>query len=393
MMGHGEVGRRFRIGDARGFFGTALAIALVIPPVPAAAGAAPGCRVAPGKPKMGGEPWAQQMLNVKAAHRLATGRGVVVAVVDSGVDFRNPQLKGQAAGAVDLTRTGPADCTAHGTGVAGVIAAKQMAEVPFVGVAPGARILSVKVAADERNNSDLLLAQGITRAVRQKARVINVSAQTAADSKPLRQAVEYALKNDVVVVAAAGNVDPKNTGTAVPAYPAQYPGVLSVGAVDSTGKVTAFSDAATRVSVVAPGVGVTSTWPGSGWSFEYEGTSFAAPFVAGAAALVRSAYPKMKAAEVVRRIEATADGSRGPGSGSGLVNPLQAVSAQLSAQGGVEPRTVRMPSPPREDDRPGKIALSVAGAALGAAAVALAVGLTVPHGRRRRWTAGGQPPR
>ncbi|WP_344246360.1 S8 family serine peptidase [Actinocorallia libanotica] len=369
-----------------------MATALAVAPAPAAA-AAPGCEVEPGKPDMGGEPWAQQMLNMKEAHRLSTGRGVVVAVVDSGVDFKNPQLKGQGAGAVDLTGTGVADCAAHGTGVAGVIAAREMAKVPFVGVAPGARILSVKVAANERDNSDLLLAQGILRAVRQKARVINVSAQTAVDSKALRQAVEYAQKKDVVVVAAAGNVDPKNTGTAVPAYPAQYPGVLSVGAVDSTGKVTVFSDVATRVSVVAPGIGITSTWPGSGWSFGYEGTSFAAPFVAGTAALVRAAYPKMPAAEVVRRIEATADGNRGPGSGSGLVNPLQAVSAQVAVeQAGLEPRAVPIPRLPEEDDRPGKIALGVMGGALGAASVALAAGLTVPHGRRRRWAA-GQPPR
>ncbi|WP_157963986.1 S8 family serine peptidase [Actinocorallia populi] len=341
---------------------------------------------------MGGEPWAQQVLNVTEAHRLTTGRGVVVAVVDSGVDFGNPQLKGQSAGAVDLTRTELSDCAAHGTGVAGIIAAKQLPEVPFVGVAPGARILSIKVAADERNNSDLLLAQGILRAVKQKARVINVSAQTAVNSKVLRQAVEYAQKKDVVVVAAAGNVDPKNTGTAVPAYPAQYPGVLSVGAVDSTGKVTAFSDVATRVSVVAPGIGITSTWPGSGWSFGYEGTSFAAPFVSGVAALVRAAYPKMAAAEVVRRIETTADGSKGLGSGGGLVNPLQAVSAQMAAeQAGMEPRDVHMPRMPEEDDRPGNIALGVMGAALGTAAVALAVGSAVPHGRRRRWAAGRPP--
>jgi len=369
---------------------------LLVPlrPVPAHAAAPERCTVPPGQPQMGGEPWAQQVLNVKAAHRLATGSGVRVAVVDSGVDFGNPQLKGQGAGAVDLTGTGPADCAAHGTGVAGIIAARQTTRVPFVGVAPGARILSVKVAADAQDNSDLLLAQGIIRAVRQKARVINVSAQTGQDSKPLRRAVAYAVKHDVVVVAAAGNVDPEDTGTARPAYPAQYEGVLSVGAVDSTGKVTAFSDVETRVSVVAPGSGVTSTWPGSGWSFEYEGTSFAAPFVSGVAALVRSAYPGMTAAQVIRRVEATADGSKGRGSGYGLVNPLQAVSAQVPAERvTADARAVSMPAPAKEDERPGNIALGVMGASLAAAAVALAVGMTVPHGRRRRWAPGGQSPR
>ncbi|MEO3787009.1 type VII secretion-associated serine protease mycosin [Actinocorallia sp. B10E7] len=343
---------------------------------------------------MGGEPWAQQVLNLKAAHRLTSGRGVVVAVVDSGVDFGNPQLKGQAAGAVDLTGSGNDDCAAHGTGIAGIIAARQTPKAPFVGVAPGARILSVKVAEDAENNSDLLLARGIVKAVRQKARVINVSAQTPTDSKPLRQAVAYALKNDVVVVAAAGNVDPKNTGTARPAYPAQYEGVLSVGAVDSTGNVTAFSDVATRVSVVAPGVGVTSTWPRSGWSFTYEGTSYAAPFVSGVAALVRAAHPGLTAPQVVRRIEATADGSRGLGSGYGMVNPLQAVSAQIPAVPVTAgPQAVQIPAAPEEDRRPENIALGVMGAALGTAAVALAVGTTMPHGRRRRWAPGGQSAR
>lgn len=376
----------------RTFLAATAALATVLLVSPALAAAAPPCRLDPGKPKVDGEPWAQQTLNIKAAHRLATGRGVIVAVVDSGVDFGHPQLKGQGL-ALDLTKTGPADCQGHGTGVAGIIAARPLDQVPFVGVAPGSKVLSVKVAADQRSNSDLLLARGILEAVRRKARVINVSAQTPVDSPALRKAVATALKHDVVVVAAAGNVDPKETGKHVPVYPAQYPGVLSVGAVDGTGRVTEFTDPKTRISVVAPGAGITSTWPGKTWSFAYEGTSFAAPFVAGVAALVRSAHPRLTGPQVVRRIEQTASGSEGPDSGAGLIDPLQAVSASLPTDPVTPtPRAVPLPAQVATDDRPKVIALSVGAAALVAAVLAIAVGVVLPRGGRRRWTP-GQPPR
>jgi subtilisin family serine protease len=141
--------------------------------------------------------------------------------------------------------------------------------------------------------------------------------------------VAFALTSNVVVVAAAGNDSQSGTG---PFYPAAYPGVLSVGAVAPDGALASFSDMHTPVSVTAPGVNITSTYPGTfpeAYDPADNGTSFSTAFVSGVVALVRSYYPQLDQAQVVVRIEATADGAAGPGTGHGLVNPVQAVTAVL----------------------------------------------------------------
>src|SRR4029077_9208865 len=124
-------------------------------------------------------------------------------------------------------------------------------------------------------------------------------------------------------------------GGAGPFYPAAYPGVLSVGAVGPGGALAGFSARRTRVSVTAPGVNVTSAYPGAfpdAYDPAQNGTSFAAAFVSGVVALVRSAHPGLNAAQVVARIEATAHGATGPGTGHGLVDPVRAVTAVLPAE-------------------------------------------------------------
>ena len=210
-----------------------------------------GCPPQLGVRKLRDEPWAQQALDMAGAWTVTRGQGVTVAVVDSGVDF-SPQLAGRVS-AIDLTGQGPRDCVGHGTAVASLIAATDARArgIPFYGVAPAARILSVKVNTGETGVSQLL-AQGIRDAAAAGAQVINVSVQTAASSPALRAAVAFALRSDAVVVAAAGNDNP-GTGTG-PYYPASYPGVLSVGAVDQSGALTAYTGKNTAVSVTAPGV-------------------------------------------------------------------------------------------------------------------------------------------
>ena len=359
----------------------------------------PNCPGLPAASRVTREPWAQQALSFSSVWPLTRGRGVTVAVVDSGVDF-SPQLAGRVT-ALDLTGTGLADCVGHGTAVAAIIAASdiQAQGMPFEGVAPAARILSVKVNSQD-TGSAFLLAEGIRDAVLQGAQVINVSITTA-DTAVLRSAVEFALSSNVVIVAAGGN-DGTGTGTG-PFYPASYPGVLSVGAVDSSGALAAFSDQLSHVAVTAPGVNITSAFPGGYQQDSLTGTSYAAPFVSGVAALVRSRYPRLSARQVVARIEATADGGSGPGTGHGLVNPVEAVTAILgggSARGpspsAAGPVRVSRMLPP---DRTARSALEVACGSLGVAAL-VAIGAVVGRaGRRRRWRPGrerdyadGRPP-
>jgi subtilisin family serine protease len=144
------------------------------------------------------------------------------------------------------------------------------------------------------------------------------------------------------VVAAAGNdigqggtdANNANDGTG-PFYPAAYPGVLAVGAIGPGGVLAGFSDRYTPVGVTAPGVNVTSAYPGTfpaAYDAVQNGTSFAAAFVSGVVALVRSAHPGLNAAQVVARIEATAHGGTGAGTGHGMVDPVRAVTAVLPAE-------------------------------------------------------------
>jgi membrane-anchored mycosin MYCP len=334
-------------------------------------------------------PWAQGALDWSSVWPLTEGQGVTVAVVDSGVSF-SPQLAGKVK-AIDLTGTGFGDCVGHGTGVAGIIAASDMQAQgnPFEGVAPDARILSIKVNNQEQGSS-ATLAQGITDAALEGARVINVSIVTG-NSPALRAAVGLALRNGAVVVAAGGN-DEQQTGHG-PFYPASYPGVLSVGAVGQDGSLASFSDQHSHVAVTAPGENVTSTTPGGYES--YNGTSFATAFVSGVAALVRSRFPNMSGPEVVKRIEETADGNTGPGTGDGLVNPLQAVTAILApavAQSPLpttKPQTVSVERAPAPDLAARTTALEVVAGALGLAALVAIGAVVIREGRRRHWRAGG----
>ena len=269
---------------------------------------------------------------------------MTVAVVDSGVDA-NPQFGDRVIPGPDLvagTKPGippGADCVGHGTAVASIIAAAPVPGISFTGVAPAARILSVKISGTDTFPTSAT-PQGIMDAVQFGADVINLSLATPDDVPALRNAVEYALSHNVVVVAAAGNDIPQG-GTegkkGGPFYPAAYPGVLAVGAVGPGGALAGFSDRHTPVGVTAPGVNVTSAYPGTfpdAYAPAQSGTSFAAAFVSGVVALVRSAHPGLNPAQVVARIEATAHGAAGPGTGHGLVDPVRAVTAVLPAERG-----------------------------------------------------------
>jgi len=352
-------------------------------------GPRPGCPPQPGIPAPAGEPWAQQALRFSAVWDRTRGSGVTVAVVDSGVDA-NPQFGDRVIPGPDLvagTRPGVppgADCVGHGTAVASIIAAAPVPGISFTGVAPAARILSVKISGTDSFPTSAA-PQGIMDAVQFGADVINLSLATPDDVPALRNAVEYALRHNVVVVAAAGNdLRPGGSERAGPFYPASYPGVLAVGAAAPGGALAGFSDRRTPVAVTAPGVNVTSAYPGTfpdAYAPAQNGTSFASAFVAGVVALVRSAHPELSAAQVVARIEATAHGPVGPGTGHGLVDPVRAVTAVLpAASPGAGSASTGSTSPN---------AVAVIAGSAGLVVVVVAAVLAVSAARRRRT---GHPP-
>jgi type VII secretion-associated serine protease mycosin len=346
-------------------------------------------------------PWAQNALNFEAAWQPGnSGSGVTVAVVDSGVSVDsgvpgNSQLAGKVDG-IDLTNTVPTDCDGHGTGVAGIIAASnQISEGnAFAGVAPAARILSVKVTVGEgfsTTSGTADLAQGIIDAAVLGAKVISVSVQ-GGNSATLANAVAFAESKGAVIVAAGGNDDQPGQPKTGPYYPASYPGVLSVGSLDPDGSLDQLSDQHSNVRVTAPGADITSLTPG-GFNNQLTGTSFATPFVAGVAALVIASHPQLSAQEVIARIVDTADGSTGPGTGAGMVNPLQAVTAVLppaSAQPSASTRPQSVPVagalPPDTGTRDASLLVTLGSVA--AAVLVIAAGLVIGPGRRRRWRPG-----
>ncbi|MEU8247146.1 type VII secretion-associated serine protease mycosin [Nonomuraea sp. NPDC048916] len=368
-----------------------LAVGVAI--VPVAAHAAP-VRCDPEKGSMQvGESWAQRRLDARSVWKLTRGEGVTVAVIDSGVDIRHPSLAGRIVRQVDLTQTGHRDCMGHGTATAGIIAGRYLQGVPFYGVAPAARLISYK-QTNEQSGDVGKLAEAIRKAAAAGVDVINVSVQ-ASDQPDLKSAVNDALSRDIVIVAAAGNVD--KDGVSTPAYPAAYEGVLSVGAASEDGRLSDFSNTGSRVGVVAPGEKITSTWTGQAFRNDLKGTSFAAPYVAGVAALVRSRYPRLNSDQVRRRIEKTADGALGDGTGAGMVNPMLAVTAVLPS----EQVAVAAPLPPPlaegvvtkappVDQRAIDVATVLGAGALVCAGFMVVARVVVPMGRRRRWRAGRQ---
>ena len=337
-------------------------------------------------------PWAQQALSFSSVWGQTQGAGVTVAVIDSGVDA-NPQFGDRVTVGPDLStgsfgiETG-ADCVGHGTAVASIIAAAPMGGNKFSGVAPQASILSIKITNAETGIPNDTIVTAIRDAVEAGAGVINLSL-AAGNTPALQSAVQFAEASNVVVVAAAGNDNSPDVSQGV-VYPAAYPGVLSVGEVEQDGSLGSLSDTVTPVTVTAPGVGVTGAYPGAypdAYSTDDTGTSFATAFVSGVAALVRSAYPSLTAAQVVERIATTADGAAGPGTGNGMVNPVQAVTAVLPELGkapGTVGRRVPVARAAPANTRPRTIALSIAAAALAAGLLAIAAVLVIPAARRRR---------
>jgi type VII secretion-associated serine protease mycosin len=341
------------------------------------------------------EPWAQRRLDFEQAWRITRGQGVTVAVVDSGVNARHPQLRGKVVGAYDASGTTPDDCLGHGTEVAGIIAGADMRakNVPFVGVAPQVKLLNAKFASGENTVDNTLLAKAITWAAEHGAKVINVSS-AAPDTPALRAAVRGAQRRDALIVAAAGNVTEQQRGKETAAYPASYKGVLSVAAVDEAGTITGFSNIKSRIDVSAPGENVISTL-GDGYAGGLQGTSFGAPYAAGVAALVRARHPKLTYQQVINRILITAEGGNGQGSGHGMISPLQAVSALVdptATPGAAGPRplggAVNFPKPEPVDHRSRGIALAVGGGAVATALAVAFAGAIIPLGRRRGWRPG-----
>ncbi|MBB5871300.1 type VII secretion-associated serine protease mycosin [Allocatelliglobosispora scoriae] len=289
--------------------------------------------------------WALQRFGLDRLPSGIDGRGTVVAVLDSGVEADHPLLTGRVIDGADMLHSsatrGREDCVGHGTAVASLIAGKAVGD--FRGIAPGTTILPVRVSertrADDKRAetaSPQKLADAIDLAINRHVDVINMSfaitadraEQSEADAPEVRSAIARAVAADIVIVAAVGNDHPKNVS-----FPAGYDGVLGVGAITGDGTRQQASMIGSFVKVTAPGENIAVAWP-HGTRNVQTGTSFAAPIVAGVAALLRQAHPDWTARQVVDQITATADpslGGRGSTThGAGVVNPVRALTETVA---------------------------------------------------------------
>ncbi|GAA1517854.1 type VII secretion-associated serine protease mycosin [Dactylosporangium maewongense] len=280
--------------------------------------------------------WHLAALRISQAHEVSQGDGVLVAVTDTGVDDRHAELAGAVIAGKEFgeqpTGNGKADTDGHGTAMAGLIAGRGLPNGGGVlGIAPRAIILPVQTLHSEFGGSPVDLADGITWAVSQGAKVICVAAVTG-EYPEVRVAIERAVKADVVVVAGVGNT-PKSKQVG---FPAKLPGVVAVAGTDRDGNHAAISATGPEVVLAAPAVEIVSIGA-FGKYVVGEGTSDSTAIVAGVVALVRAKFPELSAAEVVRRLTATAVDRGKPGRdeefGFGIVDPVAALTAEVPAGG------------------------------------------------------------
>lgn len=300
--------------------------------------------------------WSDVKADTAASTNGATGSGVIVAVVDTGVDYNHEDLSsnmwvntGETANdGIDNDGNGyvddvhgydfigsmytaiapdndPQDEYGHGSHVAGIIAA-QNNTLGVEGVAPSAQIMAVKVLDSNGTGFDSDIVSGIEYAVDNGADIINLSLGSQVASNAFKAGIDYAAAHNVLVVAAAGN---EYTYSA-PSYPANYDSVISVGAINEDGFKADFSNWG-KVDVVAPGVDINSTIPGNLYA-KYSGTSMASPFVAGVAALVMQKQGTIGNPKATRQVLETTATDFGIYSGQDYVSGYGKINA-LAATG------------------------------------------------------------
>ncbi|GAA2721230.1 S8 family peptidase [Actinocorallia aurantiaca] len=292
--------------------------------------------------------WIHKELKLPKSWKYSRGSGVTVAVLDTGIDPTHPDLKGKVTSGPDYTgRSTPADSkhwALHGTAMAGIIAGRGHGanrRDGVMGVAPGAKILSIKVTWENkdpaRNKKQFLelnkdaMAKGIRHAVDNGAQVINMSlggGKTDYTGNTAEQeAIDYAVSKGVPVIASMGNDGAEQNRRN---FPAAYGNVIAVGAVDKSLKHWKSSNHNEWISVAAPGVDIVTTQPNNAYATD-DGTSASAAIVTGVTALIRARYPGLTPAQIKEALEKGAVGRPASGRddkvGAGVVNAWQALLA------------------------------------------------------------------
>jgi type VII secretion-associated serine protease mycosin len=279
--------------------------------------------------------WHLSFLGMEQAQSVSRGNSVTVAVVDSGVDPSHPDLANAVGSGAEVNGSGDgrADSDGHGTSMAGLIAARGRGTAGALGIAPGSVVIPIKIPDEEPRT----IAEGIDRATSSRVQVICLALATGGD-RELEAAVRRAQEANIVIVAGAGN----RPAVGIQA-PAKYPGVVAAVGVDRNGNRADVSVTGPEAVLAAPAVDVASIALAGGY-VKGTGTSASTAIIAGVAALIRSKFPNLTAAEVIHRMTATATDKGTPGRdkeyGFGIVNPVAALTANIP------PAQTSLSSPP-----------------------------------------------
>ena len=276
--------------------------------------------------------WNMPAINMERAWDISKGSAAVtIAVIDTGLDLNHPEFTDKVVDGYNILNPGttPQDDNGHGTHVAGIIAARTNNGRGVAGMTWNNKLMPIKGIGGDGSGSSFDIARGIIWATDHGARVINMSVGNYQSSNVLHDAIKYAFSKDVVMVAASGN-----DHTSQPSFPAAYPEVMSVAAVDWNRKQAPFSNFGSNVDVAAPGVDIPSTYiPG-----EYaalSGTSMACPHVSGLAGLIRSLNPSLSNGQVMKIIRTSARDAGPTGwdhdYGYGIIDVPRALTLATSA--------------------------------------------------------------
>ena len=340
-----------------------------------------GC-VGPSPTVARGPSWAFRRVGPADVWPLTRGAGVTVAVLDSGVSPAGGGLAGAVDRGTDVVSggRGDTDCYGRGTALAGLIAARPVEGSLFVGLAPEARVLPVKIVDAKGRIPASAMAKGVTAATNAGADVILLGVGSPAPDAALRAAVHAALAKDIVVVAAVSDEKPKDGRRVPPWYPAGDPDVLAAGGINESGRPTEVTTKESGLDLLAPGDRAYSVGPSGTGNYLVGGPAVAAAHVAAAAALVRAYRPELGQAEVRRRLAGTAVGA-------GALDVYAAVAEEAAPVRDVPARLAPRVEVPRAAPIPPEKTIAgavAAGTVLAAAAAALSVS-AIRRGRRRRW--------
>ncbi len=287
-----------------------------------------------------GQLWGHTKIGAPSAWDQSQGSNVLVAVVDTGVDYNHPDLQGRIIKGPDFANndSDPMDDQGHGTHVAGTIAATANNAAGIAGIAYNSKVIAIKVLGGDGSGDTSKIANGILKAAEMGAKVINLSLGGPQASSVLKSAVDKATQQGALVVVASGN-----ESTSSPSYPAAYPNALSVGSTTTSDSRSNFSNYGSTVDIAAPGSDILSTTERT--YKKLSGTSMASPHVAAGAAVLLGKNASLTSARLREILSSTGDSASGfSNSAVKRMNLVKALAA-VDSNGAPSPNPTDSQSP------------------------------------------------